>query len=820
MSDNGAKISVYESVFETTPLGNMDINNFVTKIKQGWTKYNDTIQAIRALDPLSSKQAKKRYNSLKENLPCCTISGTFELGRNDNDIECHSGYLALDIDRKKDINKILLQEGGLEKVIELLKREPWVYAIFKSVGGRSPCCIVKIPASVESHEAAIEDLEKYFLETYELTLDASCKNVGRLRYISSDSDLYINQNAEVYQIRSGSAVPKIGINSKNNIKTKIPASSSKIINPETLSLAQRIVKQVVEMEIILGDDSDDSYDDWRDIAFALVDEFGESGRLLFHKISAVSSKYDQANCDKQYTKCLNSKSKEFGKNITIATFFHFAKERGLDITLPGVKKSQCEHLLKIASTLPLFHDQNKETYVFLDNEVVSLRSRNIKQYLSYQMYSERGKTPNSDSLNQTITTLEGKAIYESPKKELFNRVAQLDNAFWYDLGDGKAVKITNVSWNIENSPILFKRYSHQQAQVAPTGGGDPWKIFDFLNVDKDHQLLVLVYIISCFVPDIPHPIFHPHGSQGSGKTTLCRVIKKICDPSSIETLITPKELSQLTQVISHHHVCLFDNLSDLPSWMSDLLAQACTGGGYSKRRLYTDDDDVIYQVKRCIGLNGINLLVSKSDLMDRTILLHLERISPSKRTDEKELWENFERLKSEILGGIFDTLVKAKDIHSGINLSQLPRMADFAKWGYAITEALGHKGDDFMKAYQQNVERQNEEVIQYNTLAQTVVSFMNDKDTWNGMIKEVWEELQTIAAPDKKDSTFPKTHRTLRKYLEKIKPNLMDIGITYEISGRSASGYPIAFQKSTDLNSNEDESVSSLSQQIIDFVMS
>ena len=73
-----------------------------------------------------------------------------------------------------------------------------------------------------------------------------------------------------------------------------------------------------------------------------------------------------------------------------------------------------------------------------------------------------------------------------------------------------------------------------------------------------------------------------------------------------------------------------------------------------------------------------------------------------------------------------------------------------------------------MKAYQQNVERQNEEVIQYNTLAQAMVSFMSDKDTWNGMIKEVWEELQTIANPYKNDPTFPKSHRTLRKHLEKI----------------------------------------------------
>jgi hypothetical protein len=318
-------ISVYKSVFETTPHANVDINDFLTKIGQEWPECNDIIQAIRALDPLSSEQDEKIYKSLKAKLPCCTISGTFKAGRKDKDIEDHSGYLALDIDRKECINQILLLEGGLEKVIELLKKEPWAYAIFKSVGGRSPCCIVKIPATVESHVAAFEALEKYFLETYELILDSSCKNVGHLRFVSSDPNLYINRDAEVYQIGSASAVPKIGINSKNNKKTTIPASSSKIKNQKNFDLVSKIVEHAVKMKIILGDDS---YGDWMRIGFALVDEFGESGRNLFHNISAVSSKYNRESCDKKYTKLLNAE-KRFGDDIGIGTFFYYAEKAGV-----------------------------------------------------------------------------------------------------------------------------------------------------------------------------------------------------------------------------------------------------------------------------------------------------------------------------------------------------------------------------------------------------------------------------------------------------------------------------------------------------------
>ncbi|MCP5006982.1 MAG: hypothetical protein GY941_23990 [Planctomycetes bacterium] len=459
------------------------------------------------------------------------------------------------------------------------------------------------------------------------------------------------------------------------------------------------------------------------------------------------------------------------------------------------KSSQAEALIAYGSELPLCHDQNKEAFISLNNETIPLRSKKVKQLLSYKHYQNTGKAVNSDSLNQAVTALEGRAIFESPTRKLSNRVASVGSEIWHDMGDGQALRNTAAGWSVTVAPFLFRRYGHQQPQTMPISGGDPFRIFEFLNISEEHRLLTLVVIISYFIPDIPHPIFHPHGAQGAGKTTLCRIIKKICDPSSIETLITPRDMTQLVQVIAHHHVCLFDNLSDLPSWMSDIIAQACTGGGFSKRQLYTDDEDVVYKVKRCIGLNGINLVISKPDLMDRSILLHLERINAARRKDETQLWVEFEEAKPKILGAIFDVISKAMRIYPDVKLEQLPRMADFAKWGYAIAEALGGRGREFLHAYQENVERQNEEVIQGNTLAQAILTFMADKESWGGTIKSAWVELNTLANPDKKDPTFPKTNRTLRKQLTRIKTNLMDLGVTFKISPRTQEGYPIAFQK-------------------------
>ncbi|MBN2747844.1 MAG: PriCT-2 domain-containing protein, partial [Bacteroidales bacterium] len=49
-----------------------------------------------------------------------------------------------------------------------------------------------------------------------------------------------------------------------------------------------------------------SYSDWRDIGFALADEFGENGRNYFHRISRFYPDYSQSTCDKQFDACLKS----------------------------------------------------------------------------------------------------------------------------------------------------------------------------------------------------------------------------------------------------------------------------------------------------------------------------------------------------------------------------------------------------------------------------------------------------------------------------------------------------------------------------------
>ncbi len=461
-------------------------------------------------------------------------------------------------------------------------------------------------------------------------------------------------------------------------------------------------------------------------------------------------------------------------------------------------KSNLDTALEIVDGIKVFLDQYGEPFVFHDGHCSSLKSREIRALISREIYASTKKAPKQSNLTEVLATLESKALFEGEKIELHLRIAWHKNFIWYDLGNKMAVRVGRKGWEIVDAPVLFRRYSHQQEQVTPIKGGNAWQLFDFLNIAKKHQLETLVLLISYLVPDIAHPIFHPHGAQGSGKTTLCKLIKRLIDPSSLEVIFMPRDKNELIRQINRHHVPLFDNMSRLDYEQSDILCMSCTGGGIAKRVLYTDDDDRIYNFMRCIGLNGVNLLVTKPDILDRTMLIELERISPSERKLEAQLWREFNDAKPEILGGMFDTLTKAKAIFPSVKLAELPRLADFAKWGYAIAEALEKGlGKQFIADYQANVRRQNAEVLQSNNLCLAVTQFMRAREQWEGTVKTAYELLHQIVEPSKTDDTFPRDPKNLRKNLAYIQTTLAESEhITYRVSAKAKKdGYHIEFMK-------------------------
>ena len=77
---------------------------------------------------------------------------------------------------------------------------------------------------------------------------------------------------------------------------------------------------------------------------------------------------------------------------------------------------------------------------------------------------------------------------------------------------------------------------------------------------------------------------------------------------------------------AHNYVCFFDNISKISDTIQDLLCRAITGTGFMKRELFTVDEEIIYKVRHAIGLTGVNLAATKTDLKDRGLIIEHEPI--------------------------------------------------------------------------------------------------------------------------------------------------------------------------------------------------
>lgn len=454
-----------------------------------------------------------------------------------------------------------------------------------------------------------------------------------------------------------------------------------------------------------------------------------------------------------------------------------------------------EMLFKLADGMVLFHDNQDKPYFYYEGEAFSAPSTDVSKRLTHHYLRETGDLPPKKELKAVLGILESRARFDGARINLFNRVASSDGVILYDLRDRRYVKVTPEGWEIIRSFPLFRRYQHMQPQVEPIAGGDPWAVLNFLTVPEESRLLVMVYLVSLFVPQIAHPVFAVYGDQGSSKSFFCTVINRLVDPTLTERVIQPKNERDLIQTLRQKYLTVLDNLSKIDNRVSDIFCQVCTGGSVSYRQLYTDEGENIAQFRHVVLLNSISLAIVNADLMDRSIILRLCRIDPLDRKPEHELWNAFEKARPGILGGIFDTVSTAMSIYPTVEVEHLPRLADFAKWGYAIAEALGMSGIQFLEDFSQNVKRQNESVVQKNVLCQAVLTLMEDGTPYLAKVGKAHERLKSIAEQDAKDETFPKLPHQLRGHLEKLRTSLLEYGISYKFFEREGSGVRVLFEK-------------------------
>jgi hypothetical protein len=265
------------------------------------------IEAYRNTKALS----KDEQAEAKQRIPAVTISGTFRDNVSNANLIQHSGLICIDFDAVDDVARLKSE----------LAKDPYTFAALLSVSGNGLAALVKIEP--ERHLDAFNGLKQYYFKNYGQLIDQSCKNVSRLRFLSYDPLLYVNESAKTFkEYPKKEAKPK-------QVHTVLTGN-------EFDELIDRICRGGYDL-------TEGAYKNYLDIGFALASEFGERGREYFHAVAGQNSKYDHIKADRQYNYCLRDTGQS---KIAIGTFYYYAKQAGVE--LKSQQAVKLENIAKMA----------------------------------------------------------------------------------------------------------------------------------------------------------------------------------------------------------------------------------------------------------------------------------------------------------------------------------------------------------------------------------------------------------------------------------------------------------------------------------------
>jgi hypothetical protein len=285
-------------------------------------------------------------------------------------------------------------------------------------------------------------------------------------------------------------------------------------------------------------------------------------------------------------------------------------------------------------------------------------------------------------------------------------------------------------------------------------------------------------MVAAFRPDLPCPVLVLHGEQGSAKSTTAKLLKKLIDPADPLLRSLPREGRDLYIAALNSWIVSLDDVSGLPVWLSDDLCRLATGGGFATRELYSDNEEKIFSALRPVILNGIEEIATRSDLLDRCVLLELPTITKKKRRNEADFWREFEQVWPRILGVVLDALACGVGNMPTTRLKVCPRMADFATWIVACEPALGWPVGTFLPAYERNRSEANSVSLDASIIGESILKIANNGG-FIGTASALLEKLNELAVDTiKKQTGWPKNGRAVSGQLKRIAPNLRAKGVT------------------------------------------
>lgn len=450
---------------------------------------------------------------------------------------------------------------------------------------------------------------------------------------------------------------------------------------------------------------------------------------------------------------------------------------------------QLVNLAKQDGRTEFFHDIANIPYACVENnghrEVKAVQDSEFTKWLNGLSVDSFGLAPENSAVERAINTLAVLAD-RGEVRRVYTRHGSSGDELYYDLcnEECQSVRITKDGWEIvDDAPIMFRHYDHMLPQVTPIRGGKGAlkKLVGLANINQNGRDIFSVQLVVLCVPDIDQMGAGTFGVEGTGKTTIQRLVSEACDPTTDTEVSLPKNDNDLGLYLFTHRIAVFDNLTYITGEQSDILSRAGTGATDVKRSLFTNNGVNRRRYKVPTFFNGISVTGAKPDFYDRNVIYRTMETFNGPRLSKTKLGKKIRELLPEALGEMFDILsdaMKCRDDFDEDNVDWKPRMTDWYLWALAVSKAMGKPDGWFEDRFRPMVEQRNFAISADDPLT-VAMEYIVKNNGFVGTAQELYSHINDydIGIPDicnidTRDQKWPNKANSLGMRLENMMVSL------------------------------------------------
>lgn len=206
---------------------------------------------------------------------------------------------------------------------------------------------------------------------------------------------------------------------------------------------------------------------------------------------------------------------------------------------------------------------------------------------------------------------------------------------------------------------------------------------------EQQKMAFTVWLFMLAFPDLmaAKPLLLLEGTQGSGKTLTLQLIQLALMGGEKPLIISENKQDDFGVILLRSPIALFDNLDSYIKWIPDAICAYTTAGFWTKRKLFSDNEEVTVKPHAFICVASKNpSSFRREDVVDRQIILRLERRKGFKnpKTVKQEIIELRPQLFGEYLHYV-NLIVEHLRVYNDVpQVEETSRMADFANFARVV----------------------------------------------------------------------------------------------------------------------------------------